>query len=112
MDKQEHLLTKIKGNVLPEHILFVDTETTQELRENGRLYHSLMLGVGIYARFRRDDKKDFKQLYRFDDKTQFWGYVQSKSLSKTVLYLISHNAVFDFTILNDLTKELSCLIEN
>lgn len=99
MTRQGHKLSRLTRNVMPEHIIFVDTETTQELRPDNRLYHKLKLGVAIHARFRRDGKKDSKEVYRFIDNIQFWEYVTSKSLSKTVLYLVSHNAVFDFTVL-------------
>jgi len=84
---------------MPEHMLFVDTETTAVPGDKGKTYQELMLGVAICARFRRDGKKDYKSTERFTTVAEFWDIVQTRYVSKTVLYLISHNAVFDFTVL-------------
>lgn len=84
---------------MPEHMIFVDTETKPIPGDKGKTYQELRLGVAICARFRRDGKKDFKDTVRFNTISEFWDIVQDRVRSKTVLYLISHNAVFDFTVL-------------
>jgi len=93
---------------MPEHIIFVDTETTQTPLINNKIYHKLLLGVAIHHRHRRDREKGSKQTKRFTEESEFWQYVSSKAINKTVLYLISHNAVFDFTVLQHI-KHLSLL---
>jgi hypothetical protein len=84
---------------MPENIIFVDVETTQYKTDDNKIYHKLMLGVGIYYRNRSDGNKSTKEVYRFTTSEDFWSWVMSKSRAKTILYLISHNAVFDFTVL-------------
>lgn len=97
--RESHTLNPLKRCVMPEHVIFVDTETDAYPRKDGKTYQLLKLGVAISARFRRDGKKAHKEVYRFKTKEDFWSYVDSKAQKKTVLYLISHNAVFDFTVL-------------
>lgn len=99
MSRKAHTLSRLHRCVMPEHLLFVDTETTAVRGEKGKTYQQLMLGVAIFGRFRRDDGKNVKVLTRFKTIEQFWSIVEKRILPKTVLYLISHNAVFDFTVL-------------
>lgn len=97
--RDSHTLKPLQRSVMPEHVIFVDTETDAFPGTKGKTYQLLKLGVAIFARFRRDKKKDYKETYRFKTKEDFWVYIASKAMSKQVLYLISHNAVFDFTVL-------------
>lgn len=94
-----HELKPLTRCVIPEHLIFVDTETTQTPLIDGKIYHELLLGVCIYHRHRRDGNKHKKDTYRFRDAQDFWDYAISKRCNKTVMYIISHNAVFDFTVL-------------
>lgn len=94
-----HKLAVVTRSVMPEHIIFVDTETTQYGVQGKKIYHKLMLGVAIYLRYRRDGKASYKETFRFTADNELWAFVKSKVLSKTILYLISHNAVFDFIVL-------------
>lgn len=96
--RKGHKIQKPKAKTIPEHVIFLDTETTQEQDVDGKTYHTLLLGVCIYARFRRDGKKDQKTVHRFNSNTAFWDIVSNYCRPKTVLYLMSHNAVFDFTV--------------
>lgn len=101
--RESHTLEPLKRVTSPEILIFVDTETNPHKGKKGRTYHTLKLGVAIYARFRKDGKKDYKETYRFKTIEDFWSYVESKAQNKKVLYLISHNAVFDFTVLTQTT---------
>lgn len=103
MTRKAHTLSRSIRCVMPEHMLFVDTETTAVKGEKGKTYQKLMLGVTIFSRFRRDGGKEIKVLSRFKTIQGFWDIVQTRILPKTVLYLISHNAVFDFTVLQHMT---------
>lgn len=97
--RTEHLLSQIKASTIPEHIIFVDTETTQTATIEGKVYHNLRLGVAIYVHYRRDGKANQKETYRFKTAKEFWSIVNARCYKKTVLYLVSHNAVFDFVVL-------------
>jgi len=103
VERQEHLLSKPKRHVIPESVIFVDTETTQQKMNNSKIEHHLMLGVAIYTRFRQDRNTRTKDIFKFKCNADFWDYVSSKVLEKKVLYLISHNACFDFTVLEHIT---------
>lgn len=89
---------------MPEHIIFVDTETGFKQEVNGKTPHVLKLGVAIYARFRRDGKPNTKKLYRFETIEQFWKFVASKQINKTVLYIMAHNANYDVWILKHISN--------
>ena len=106
--RKSHTLARSNKCVMPEHIIFVDTETNAIPGDNGKTYQELMLGVTIFGRFRRDRGKDVKEIVRFKTVSQFWDIVKSRVVHKTVLHLISHNAVFDFTVLQHM-KHLSKL---
>lgn len=97
--RQAHKLKQTTRCVMPEHLIFVDVETTQHQDTNNKIYHQLKLGVGIHYRNRRDGINNKKTLFRFTDEYDFWGWVESKAIKKSILYLISHNAVFDFIVL-------------
>jgi len=104
MARMGHKLSVIKASTIPEHLLFVDTETTPGQLIDGRQYHDLKLGVAIFLRYRRDGKAHQRRVYRFKTIEEFWGIVHKHVLGKTVLHLISHNAVFDFTVLEHMTN--------
>lgn len=99
MSRPEHLLKAPARSVVPEHIIFVDTETISDISENGKNYQKLRLGVALYYRHRRDNKASKEDLCRFKSESAFWKYVFNHAYSKTMLYLVSHNATFDFIIL-------------
>lgn len=99
-----HKLSRLKRSVIPEHVIFVDTETSFKPIVNGKKPHVLKLGVAIYTRFRRDGKPNTKETFRFETIEQFWEYVSSKKISKTVLYLMAHNANYDFWVLKHISN--------
>ena len=103
MARMGHKLSVIKASTMPERLLFVDTETTQLPDGQGKVYQEFMLGVAIYLRFRRDGKPNRKIVHRFGSISDFWNIVNQHAKQKNVLYLISHNAVFDFTVLQHMT---------
>lgn len=97
--REKHRLNQPTTATMPENIIFVDTETTQYGIPSEKVYHKLMLGVAIYLRYRSDRDTIQKETFRFETKEEFWLFVKSKVLSKKILYLISHNAVFDFIVM-------------
>jgi len=103
MNRQAHTLTRPKTSLVPESVIFVDTETTQHPAPKNRTEHHLRLGVAIYTRYRQDRNHRTKDVFQFKSEAEFWKYAISKTRKKTVLYLISHNAVFDFTVLKHVT---------
>jgi hypothetical protein len=103
-NERGHELGKLKRSVMPEHIIFVDTETGFKPEVNGKKPHVLKLGVAIYTRFRRDGKPDTKELYRFETIEQFWSFVSSKETKKTILYIMAHNANYDAWILKHVSN--------
>jgi hypothetical protein len=110
--RQAHKLSSSIRTSFPEYVIFVDTETTQYSEDN-RVYHKLMLGVAIFARFRRDGKQSQKEVYRFNNASAFWEIVKAHKAKKSVMYLISHNAGFDFVVLEHVkyltAMEYNCL---
>lgn len=84
----------------PTCFLFVDTETRPIVRQHKREYieHSLRLGVSSYVRWERG-REPVEQWSVFTDVRHFWEFVQSVHVSKRRLWVIAHNAAFDFTVL-------------
>lgn len=102
--RNAHLLKRTKRVTMPENIVFVDVETNQEMNADGKQYHSLKLGVAIYCRNRLQKCKEQVDTFRFTTIAEFWDWVETKIMSKKILYMISHNAVFDFIVLKHITN--------
>lgn len=99
-----HTLNRPKRVTRPEHVIFVDTETIPTPRDDGTIEQVFKLGVAIYVRFRRDNEAETKKVYRFTDTSTFWDIVLACRHSRSILYLMSHNSVFDFTVLQHITN--------
>jgi hypothetical protein len=92
-------LRSLKADGMPSYMIFVDTETTQETKDESTIYQDLRLGVAMYYRRRTDGNEDQVDIFRFNEQEVFWEYVISKMSKGRSLLLLAHNAVFDMTVL-------------
>lgn len=100
---KEHVLSKTKQAIYPEHVIFVDTETTQTKPTKNRIIHHFLLGVAIYYRNRKDGAKPTEDVFRFTKINEFWLWAFRKCKAGRKTYIISHNIVFDMTVLQHIT---------
>jgi len=111
--RKEEPLKNAKKTAVPKEFIVVDTETSKEFRsfrknKKAKLHsgyiHRLYLGYAVYV---MTEPYQEKWLEAFTAPHQFWDWVEekikSKSVSRTV-YLFSHNAWFDFSVLHGFTE--------
>jgi hypothetical protein len=95
-----HYLRHNCANQRPQHFVFVDVETEQELVKTTHKYtkHTLKLGVACYVNWRKG-REPQETWFDFDHATHFWEWLRLRQRKKAVLWCVAHNAQFDFTIL-------------
>jgi len=98
IDRKAHCLLPEKTLAMPRHLIFVDTETTPEELENGRVQQRLRMGWACYhsRQHGRHIQKDV--WFYFDDCNAFWQFVFKHTGHKEKLWVIARNLVFDFTV--------------
>lgn len=96
--RQPHWLTPNKKNEQPQHLIFYDTETIPEKRDDKSTVQRLVLGWAAYVTTDRIRGWEYPVFYRFNTISEFWAFVLSKTRDKTRLYLFAHNQSFDFTV--------------
>lgn len=96
--RKPHILKAEKSLAIPRHLLFFDTETKQEKKDNDTIRHNLRLGWAVY--FSRSHGRHLEKLewYEFRDVATFWEFVFSHTGRKTKLWIIARNISFDFTV--------------
>ncbi|KKL89487.1 hypothetical protein LCGC14_1914180, partial [marine sediment metagenome] len=98
INRKCHALIREKTLAIPRHLLFFDTETTQEVLENGSIRQRLKLGWACYYRrgYNRN-REQFDWCY-FENALDFWLFVYKHVERKRKLWVLARNLVFDFTI--------------
>ncbi len=98
IDRTAHVLKREKSLIIPRHVIFFDTETSQEVLPNGDIKQTLKMGWACY--YRRAYGRNLEKLewHYFETMKSFWAFVFSHSEKKRRLWVISHNMSFDFTI--------------
>ena len=87
--RKTHYLRENKKNEIANHIIFFDTETTND----GEL-QVLKLGWACYYRI----DKSVEKWFFFREAKEFWDFVESRCYSKTKLWIFAHNIVFDLFV--------------
>jgi len=94
-----HVLSANKASHRPSHILYLDTETTQDIVGGYLMYHNFRLAVGIY-RSRGNTKSTPKRIiYRWHTVDEVWQTIESLTARKTKLLVMAHNFRFDIQVL-------------
>jgi len=103
-----HRLKPNKKTVVPQCMVFVDTETEKADEGNGNLvFHKLKLGVAKYVRLRELDKIE-EDVIVFRNAGDFWQWLVNKGRKKVRIYVFSHNFHFDFNILGGFKALANC----
>ncbi len=101
--RKSHVLKSEKTLAMPRHIIFFDTETWQNEKENGQVHQSLRLAWACYYRRAYGRHTEFMEWIYFVHPDQFWQFVSEHTYDKNRLWVIARNVAFDFTILKGWT---------
>ena len=100
IDRKPHCLKREKTLAIPRHLLFFDTETSQEVLPNGSIRQRLKLGWACF--YRRGYSRNLEQYewFNFNNSEQFWQFVFQHTAKKQKLWVLARNLVFDFTVVS------------
>ena len=96
--RKAHCLHREKGLAIPRYFIFFDTETRQIENPDGSTRQELILGwASFYSRSYGRHLEKLEEYY-FETAVDFWAFVYKHTEKKRKLWVISHNLVFDFTV--------------
>ncbi len=92
--------SQTRGTKAPTSIVFVDTETLpRPVGSSGEtVLHELRVGVACYLRL-EGGKATRETWFKFQTIDEFWSWIETKTSDHRPLWLVAHNAGFDFTVL-------------
>ncbi len=95
-----HYLKRNESCQRPQNYVFVDVETSQEVIKSTPIYtkHTLKLGVACSVTWKKG-REPQEQWLDFEYAVHFWEWLKKWQKKKQVLWVVAHNAQFDFTIL-------------
>lgn len=98
IDRRPHRLIGQKLLSMPRHLVFFDTETRQIKQDDGSIEQRFRLGWAVYWRRPYGRHKEVVDWFYYDNVSQFWEWLYSKTGQKTKIWVIARNVVFDFTV--------------
>ncbi len=98
IDRKPHCLKPEKTLAIPRHLIFFDTETKQEVLDNGSIEQRLKLGWACYYRRAYGRNLEQYEWYYFNSSIGFWRFVFQHARPKRKLWVLARNLVFDFTV--------------
>lgn len=90
-----YAITKLNKLSYPRFMIFFDTETTQQPKEQDEQAHRFRLGVAIYVELDKEYNLASREVFYFNEVSRFWQYVASKAQKDRVLYVYAHNIKYD-----------------
>ena len=103
--RRPHRLPGNKSSETPSQCIWVDTETTPTLLDDGVTEaHHLDFGMACYRRRTPAGKWSRPEWFAFTERDSFWDWVISKTRAKTRLYVFAHNGTFDLPVLAAFTQ--------
>ena len=99
-ERKPHRLGKLKSCTRPTSVIFFDTETKAEYFAPGETVQRLRLGVVIACRTIGEEylREQAKVIFRTPD--EFWLFVEKRAGGHNTTYLVAHNVIFDFVVLD------------
>jgi len=101
--RKPHVLKSEKTMAMPRHLIFFDTETWQNEKENGQVHQSLRLAWACYYRRAYGRHSEFTEWIYFVHPNEFWQFVGEHTHDKNRLWVIARNVAFDFTVVKGWT---------
>ncbi len=94
-----HTITQNARVHYPREFVFVDVETKPEPRGKKIIRHKLILGWACYYQMPDDTRQAKEEWFYFTDIKSFWNWVDTFAKPRRTIYLIAHNVLFDFSVL-------------
>lgn len=98
INRKCHCLKPEKTLAMPRHLIFFDTETTQEVLPNGSIRQKLKLGWACYWQRAYGRNREQFHWHYFNDALGFWQFVFQHTVKKRKLWVLARNLTFDFTL--------------
>lgn len=98
IERPPHRLIAQKTLAMPRHLVFFDTETRRIKQDDGSIEQRFRLGWAVYWRRPYGRHKEIVDWFFYDNISQFWDWLYSKTALKTKIWVIARNVVFDFTV--------------
>jgi len=95
-----HYVKRNAGLEQPGEVIWLDTETHPQWTALERCVHRLWFGWACYRRRKTHGKWTAPEWFRFETKSEFWRWVESKARPRSRLYLFCHNTSFDLPVLD------------
>ncbi|KKL17932.1 hypothetical protein LCGC14_2480560, partial [marine sediment metagenome] len=102
--RRRHLLRKISAEKLWREFIFFDCETTPEPLSLTETRLNFRLAVGVHVTYRVKPKPKTESWAKFTTTRDLWEWIVSKTHERTALYVVAHNAEFDFRVSKGFTS--------
>lgn len=96
--RKPHILKGNKQTQLPYHFIFFDCETLPWRKSPTRTEQVWRLAVGWHVEYKSRAGRPTVETQRFAHKGQLWAWIVSKATNNKRLYVVAHNAEFDFRV--------------
>ncbi len=100
--RNNHLLTKSKGERRPRNILFFDTETNVERFQDESEFHTLKYGFALFCFYDAHKGLTIQEEFEFTTPKEFCEYVVILANRYDQLYVVSHNIIYDIAAVHGL----------
>jgi len=101
--RKPHVLKAEKTLAMPRRMIFFDTETWQNEKENGQVHQTLRLGWACYYRRPYGRHLAKTEWFYFKNPSAFWQFISEHTQPKNRLWVIARNVAFDFTVVKGWT---------
>lgn len=96
--RKPHRLKGNKQTQLPYHFVFFDCETRPWKVSPTRTEQLFRLAVGWHVEYPSRAGRPTVESKQFDHKRHLWAWIVSKATANKRLYVVAHNAEFDFRV--------------
>ena len=102
--RTRHLLRKVKSTRLPREFIYFDCETTPEAVTLTETRLRFRLAVAVHYVYRAAPKKHTETWQNFTDTLDIWKWIDARTHERSALYVVAHNAEFDFRVSKGFTN--------
>ncbi|KKN35904.1 hypothetical protein LCGC14_0779080 [marine sediment metagenome] len=96
--RNRHTLKRVKTSPLPREFLYFDCETTPEAVSLTETRLNFRLAVAVHCVYRKGKKEPTERWENFNATLDLWKWITDKVHERTALYVVAHNAEFDFRV--------------
>ena len=96
--RKPHLLKDNKTTQLPYNVVFFDCETLPKQITETRIEQVFRLAVAYHVRYETRHDRPTVEVHQSLDTSELWAWITSKATAGKRLYVVAHNAEFDFRV--------------